>query len=88
MQILLIWLAIINLTTFLVYGYDKYRAATGGWRVSERTLLLLAIIGGSVGALIGMHLFRHKTAKASFQWRFWSILAVQVILIILCFMVL
>lgn len=60
------WL-LVNIVTFLVYGFDKLMAIYGKWRVSEATLFVLAIIGGSVGALMGMELFRHKTQKRSFR---------------------
>ena len=53
----------INLTAFIVFGLDKGRARAGKWRVSERTLLLLSLAGGSLGALSAMLLFRHKTRK-------------------------
>lgn len=65
-----------NLTAFLAYGIDKKRAREHRWRISERTLLGLAVIGGSAGALVGMYLFRHKTRKMKF------VIGVPVILII------
>ena len=55
-----------NLVAFIVYGWDKLRAGTGLRRVPEKTLLVLALVGGSLGALAGMKLFRHKTRKNSF----------------------
>ena len=58
---LLIYLALINLTTFIIYGADKRRARQGKWRVPEKTLFLLPLLGGSVGALLGMRVFHHKT---------------------------
>ena len=64
---LLSWLIAINLATLLTYGYDKSIAGTGKWRVPERTLLLLAATGGTVGAYLGMRLFHHKTLKGSFD---------------------
>lgn len=66
MRILMWYLIIINVAAWLVYGLDKWKAKTGKWRIPERTLLLLALIGGSAGALAGMMLFRHKTRKARF----------------------
>lgn len=60
------WLA-LNAATALVYGYDKAIAGGPRRRVPERTLLTLALIGGSPGALLAMWLFRHKTAKRSFR---------------------
>lgn len=62
-----IYLAVINIITFWVYGEDKRRAQKGRWRIGERTLLILAFLGGSVGALMGMYVFRHKTKKVLFR---------------------
>ena len=58
---LLYYLIVINIVTFLVYGIDKWKAKQGNWRISEATLLILAVIGGSIGALLGMKVWRHKT---------------------------
>lgn len=66
MSILVWYLAAINFTTWVVYGLDKGRAKSGKWRIPERTLLLLALVGGSLGALAGMIMFRHKTRKSKF----------------------
>ena len=66
MKVLTIYLLAINVITFLVYGFDKWRAKRDAWRVPEKTLLLLAVIGGSIGAILGMYTFRHKTKKVKF----------------------
>ena len=60
------WITYGNVVTWITYGLDKWKAKAGKWRIPERTLLLLALTGGSVGALAGMMLFRHKTKKAKF----------------------
>lgn len=60
---LLLW----NITVFFIYAMDKLRAAHGGWRVSERTLLLCAFLGGGLGAFVGMLLLRHKTRHLRFR---------------------
>lgn len=65
-RILLIVLAAVNLVAFILYGVDKAKAKRGAWRIPEATLLLVAALGGSVGALLGMELFRHKTK----HWKF------------------
>lgn len=57
---------IINISTFIIYGIDKYLAIKNLYRISEKILLLLSILGGSIGALISMYLFHHKTKKARF----------------------
>ena len=62
----LIYLFLINLTAFSIYGIDKYKAKHRQWRIPEATLLLSAALGGSVGALLGMRLFHHKTKKPRF----------------------
>ena len=61
------YLALINAITFAVYGADKRRARKDRWRVPERTLFLLAVLGGSLGALLGMHVFHHKTKHWYFR---------------------
>lgn len=80
MKYLLIYLALINLVTLIVYGADKRKAKKGKWRVPEKTLFLLAIIGGSIGALAGMYLFHHKTKHWYFKWGIPAILLLQIAL--------
>jgi uncharacterized membrane protein YsdA (DUF1294 family) len=63
----LIGLAVLSVVTFLVFGWDKRKARNGRWRTPEATLLLLAWLGGFVGAWWGMKVFRHKTRKTSFR---------------------
>ena len=58
----------INAITFLVYGIDKYKAKRGKWRVPESTLLWLAVIGGSIGAYLGMRMWHHKTMHSKFKY--------------------
>ena len=77
---LLLYLAAVNVVAFAVYGADKRRAKKGQRRVPEKTLFLLAIIGGSVGALAGMRVFRHKTRHWYFVWGIPAILAAQMAL--------
>lgn len=61
------FIAAINLLTFAVWGFDKYRARTGGWRVPETNLLLLCALTGCIGAWVGVSVFRHKTQKTAFR---------------------
>jgi uncharacterized membrane protein YsdA (DUF1294 family) len=63
-------------------GIDKKRAIRGAWRISERSLFLTAIIGGSVGTILGMHHFRHKTKHWYFKYGMPAILMIQIILLI------
>ncbi len=76
----LVYLALVNVIAFAVYGADKRRAKKDKRRVPEKTLFLLAIIGGSVGALAGMYTFRHKTRHWYFVWGIPSILVIQIAL--------
>ena len=65
-QIYLIWLAAMSVITFVLYGYDKYHARKGEWRVRESVLHWLALAGGFPGGWAGRSMFRHKTRKVSF----------------------
>lgn len=75
---MLAWAGVVNLAAFLAMGADKGRAQSGRWRVRERTLFLLALIGGSVGAIAGMWLFHHKTRHWYFVVGLPAILALQI----------
>ena len=70
------YLLIINIITFIIYGIDKYKSIKHKYRISEKTLIILAILGGSVGAFIGMIVFHHKTKKKKF------IITIPIILLI------
>lgn len=76
------YLIAINVTTILVYGYDKVVSGSTKVRVPENVLHLLAFIGGSPGGLIAQKFFRHKTIKGSFQRLYWGIVALQVMLVV------
>ena len=82
-ETLLYYLIAINIVTFIVYGIDKVKAMKGKWRISEATLLLLAIIGGSVGAWLGMKTWHHKTMHKKFKYGLPLILLAQIALIAL-----
>lgn len=79
---ILIYLLAINLFTFLIMGYDKHEAKKGHWRISEKTLFTLVVIGGSIGGIIGMFVFRHKTKKWYFRFGFPIILIFQILVVI------
>lgn len=83
LQAFTIYLACINLVTFVVYGIDKWKARRGKWRISEATLLTLAIVGGSIGALAGMRVFYHKTLHKKFKYGVPFILMLQIALLAL-----
>ena len=82
-QAFLYSLIVLNIVTFLVYGIDKWKAKQGSWRISEATLLILAVIGGSIGALLGMKVWHHKTMHKKFKYGLPLILLVQIALIYL-----
>lgn len=71
------YLILVNLIAFALYGIDKRRAKQGAWRISEYTLLLVALLGGSLGALLGMRYFRHKTRHRKFRYGVPLILLLQ-----------
>ena len=71
------YLILMNLIAFALYGIDKRRAKQGAWRISEYTLLLVALLGGSLGALLGMRYFRHKTRHRKFRYGVPLILLLQ-----------
>lgn len=66
-ELFIYYILAINVITFVVYGIDKLKAKKGWWRIPEATLLILAAIGGSIGAWCGMILFRHKTKQRKFK---------------------
>lgn len=79
-QYLLICLAAVNVAAFAAMGIDKAKAKAGAWRVPEATLFLLAVLGGGVGGILGMQLFRHKTKHKTFTVGFPAILVCQLAL--------
>ena len=72
------YLLAINIATFFLYGIDKYKAKKGRWRISEATLLLMAVIGGSIGAWVGMRIWHHKTMHKKFKYGIPIIIILQV----------
>ena len=79
-EIILSYLFMINIFTMYTFFLDKSKAKNKKWRIKESTLFLLSIAGGSLGALLGMKLFRHKTKHWYFKYGIPFILAVQIIL--------
>lgn len=68
MKTILIYIAIINVIAFVLFGVDKWKAKHGSWRITEATLLDAAILGGSIGAYLGMKVFHHKTQHKKFVY--------------------
>ena len=79
-RILVIYLLAVNFFAFILYGIDKKRARNREWRISERALIGIAVIGGSVGAILGMHVFHHKTRHWYFRYGLPVILIIQLLL--------
>ena len=79
---ILIYLLVVNIITFLMMGFDKHEAKKCNWRVSEKTLFMLVVLGGSIGGILGMFTFRHKTKKWYFRFGFPIILILQILVII------
>ena len=84
-KIWLIYLEAVNLLTLIVFGLDKHRAKVHRERIPETALLGLAVLGGSIGALAGMYLFRHKTRKRKFTISVPLILLAEVAFFLLLF---
>ena len=72
----------LNVIAFLIYGLDKLKAKKEMWRIPERVLILLAVVGGSIGALLGMRVFHHKTKKWKFKIGVPVILGLQIALVV------
>ena len=81
LDIVLKYLAIINVATFFTYGLDKWKAKRSKWRIREAALLTLAVLGGSIGAWLGMKVWHHKTQHKKFKYGIPAIILVQAIII-------
>ena len=80
LQIVCLYLVVINVVTFFVYGIDKWRAKKSKWRIPESTLLWMAVCGGSIGAWLGMKTWRHKTLHKKFKYGVPAIIIFQLAL--------
>ena len=85
LEYVIVYLIIINLIGILAMYLDKKKAIKGSWRIKEKTLIMISVLGGGIGALIGMYLFRHKTKKLKFTIGIPIIIICEVILI--CFFI-
>ena len=83
LHIAVIYLVVINVVTFFMYGIDKWKAKRSKWRISEAALLGLAALGGSIGAWLGMKVWHHKTKHKQFKYGIPLILIVQITLVVL-----
>ena len=82
LKIICAWLLLWSIVAFIAMGADKRKARKGKWRVQEATLFLFALLGGGLGATLGMHVFHHKTKHWYFRWGLPLILLVQLVLVI------
>ncbi len=82
LQNAIIYLILINIITFVVMGIDKKKAKFGKWRISESALFTLVLLGGGIGGIAGMYVFRHKTKKMRFVIGFPAILIFEIFVII------
>ena len=82
---IIIYLIVINVATFITYGIDKYKARRAMWRVREASLLILAVLGGSAGAWLGMKVWHHKTQHLKFKYGVPFILFAQIALALYIF---
>jgi len=81
LYIALIYLTIVNTITFFLYGIDKWKAKRSKWRIEESALLWWAVFGGSIGALLGMKVWHHKTLHRKFKYGVPAILIAQLAII-------
>lgn len=81
MEILLLYFLFINTFVFILAGYDKYLARKNKRRIPENTLFFLEAVGGTIGLLLAMLFFRHKTSKTSFIVKFSGIFLIQIVLV-------
>lgn len=79
-RILFIYLLVINVVTFFTYGIDKWKAKKSKWRIRETALLLLAVLGGSIGAWLGMKVWHHKTMHKKFKYGIPAIIFIQLLI--------
>jgi len=81
MDSFIIYLIVINIVTFILFGIDKRKAVKEKWRIKEATLLFFAALGGALGALFGMKVFHHKTKHKKFKYGVPALLVIQISLL-------
>ncbi|MBQ2346999.1 MAG: DUF1294 domain-containing protein [Clostridia bacterium] len=84
-KIAAVYIVLINIMTFIVYGIDKAKAKQNKWRIPEKVLIIFAILCGSIGAILGMIVFHHKTRKPKFYVGVPIIIVLQIALTVLYF---
>lgn len=86
MKIIVPYFVLLNLISLIAFGYDKKMAVTGGWRISEKRLFFLALMGGALGIFLGMKAFRHKTKQLLFSYGMPALVMLNMIIIYLLFL--
>lgn len=81
-EMIILYVLIINLIGFLIMGIDKFKAQKGYWRTPEKTIFIITLLGGGIGTVAGMYVFRHKTKKMKFTIGLPTILISEIVLII------
>ncbi len=81
-QNIIIYFIVINLIGFLAMWLDKWKSKTGRWRIPEKTLFIITGLGGGIGTIMGMHVFRHKTKKIGFVIGFPLITILEIVAIV------
>ena len=84
-EMLLIYLIVVNIIGFLIMLIDKKKAEKGKWRIQEKTIFIVTLLGGGIGTISGMYIFRHKTKKKKFTVGMPIILILEILLFILYF---
>lgn len=82
---LFLYIVLVNIVAFILFGVDKFKAKKGKWRIPENTLLAFAIAGGGIGSYCGMKLWHHKTLHKKFVWGIPLILILQIVIVFLFF---
>lgn len=82
MKYFIAYLVLINIAAFIIYGADKHKAKKGQWRIPEKTLIGVAVLGGSIGAVMGMRLFSHKTKHPKFYIGIPVIILLQIAVVV------
>ncbi len=84
-EFIIAFLTIINFSSFICFGRDKRKAKKNHHRISEKSLLLLTFIGGTIGSVLGMLIFNHKTGKKSFIFKILAIISIQILTLYLIY---
>ena len=85
-KIIISYVIVINVITLMIYGIDKWKAKHSKWRIPEATLLIMAAVGGSIGAWTGIKLFHHKTLHKKFKYGVPAIFLIQLGIVVFVYL--